>query len=91
MVIKKKFFHALSHKTEDILSHLVLIELLSSGMSEVIANTPSRITSTKIGFPKSDIFQLEARAALLVNISPQSDGTDILRSGTTKLSTLKTH
>lgn len=89
MATIKKFFHVLSHQMVDTSSQPVLIEPSSSGMLKVNANILLRITFTKIGFQKLGIFQSQARAALLANTLPQSDGMDILKSGTIRPSTLK--
>jgi hypothetical protein len=69
----------------------VLIDKSSSGTSRVTANTPLRNITTTIGFLKLDSSPPHPRLpAQEDNISPQSDGTDILRFGTIKPSTSRT-
>lgn len=91
MDMTNKFSHVLFLQMEDISSPLELTELLNSGMLKVNVNTQWKNIFIKTGFQKSDIFQLQARAMLPVNILLLLDGMDILKSGTTKLSTLKIH
>eukprot|EP00178_Gracilaria_changii_P011552 TRINITY_DN3276_c0_g3_i2.p2 TRINITY_DN3276_c0_g3~~TRINITY_DN3276_c0_g3_i2.p2 ORF type:complete len:171 (-),score=12.57 TRINITY_DN3276_c0_g3_i2:303-815(-) len=86
----KKFFHVLFQLMEDISYHVVLINALSSGTSRVNAETHLKTITIKIGFQKSDISLSQQKAVLLDNILHQLDGTDILKSGTIKLSTSKT-
>ena len=76
--------------TEDISSPQELIRKSNSGMLKVTASTPSKSTTTVIGFLRSDSSPPQPRLQLEVNISPPSDGTDISRSGTTRPSTSRT-
>ena len=75
---------------EDTFSHQVLTDKLNSGTLKVIVYTPLRTITTTIGFLKLDSSQLQ-RIQLEDYSLHQLDGTDILKSGTTKLSTLKIH
>ena len=74
---------------EDIFFHQVLIDASSSGTFEDNVDTPSKITTIKTGSQRLDTFQHPAKAALLDISLLQLDGTDILKSGTTKPSTLR--
>jgi hypothetical protein len=90
MVTLKKFFHVLFHLTEDISFHLELINKSSFGMLKVTVSILSKSITIVIGFPRLDSFLLQPKLQSEVNSFPQSDGTDILRSGTIKPLILKT-
>jgi|NOAtaT_7_FD_contig_41_2829313_length_1122_multi_3_in_0_out_0_1 hypothetical protein len=89
MVTLKKFFHVLFHQMEDISFLQELINKSNFGMLKVTVNTLLKNTITTIGFLKLDLFPPQLKHQLVANFSPQSDGMEILRSGTTKLSTLR--
>lgn len=86
----KKFCHVPFLQMEDISFHQELTNKSSSGTSRVTANTPSRTTTTAIGSQRLDSSKPQ-RTQLEDYSSPQSDGTDVLKSGTTKLSTSRIH
>lgn len=86
-----KFFLALSPQTADTSFLQELTSQLSFGMLKVNASTQLRIIFIKIGFQRSDTFQLEEKAVSLDNILLQLDGMVILKSGITKHSILKIH
>lgn len=74
---------------EDIFFLQELIEQSNYGMLEDNVDILFKIITIKIGFQKSDIFQLPTKAVLLDTSLPQLDGMDILKSGIIKLLTLK--
>lgn len=91
MAMTNKFFLALSPQTADTSFLQELTSQLSFGMLKVNASTQLRIIFIKIGFQRSDTFQLEEKAVSLDNILLQLDGMVILKSGITKHSILKIH
>ena len=86
----KKFFHVPFHLTEDISFLQELINKSNFGTLKVTASTPLKSTTTVIGFLRLDLFLPQPRHQLEDNSLHLSDGTDILRSGITKPSILKT-
>ena len=87
--IRRKFSLVPSQMMEDIFSHLVLIELSSSGTLEGNVDIQFKITIIMIGSQRLDISPLAARAQLLDISLPLLVGMDILKSGTIKPSTLR--
>jgi hypothetical protein len=86
----KKFFLALFPQTGDTFSPRDPIEISSSGTLRATANTLSRSSIITTGSPKLDLSPLHPRPQSEDSTSHQLDGTAILKSGTTKPSTLRT-
>jgi hypothetical protein len=76
----------------DTSSHQELTDKSNSGTLKDIANILLKSTITAIGFQRSDLSPLLLRLQLPEdNTLLLLDGMDILKSGTTKLSTLRIH
>jgi hypothetical protein len=75
---------------EDTFCHQALINKSNYGMLRETVSTQLKTTTIKIGSQKLDLSQLPLKHQPQGNSFPLLDGTDILKSGITKPSTLRT-
>lgn len=90
MATLKKSFHVPFHLTEDTSFLQELIDKSNFGTLKVTASTLLKSIITAIGFLRLDSSLPQLKHQLEGNSLHPSDGTDILRSGITKPSTLRT-